>query len=197
LLCKDIKVDGKVRTDTHYPIGFMDTVSIEKTGQHFRLSFDTKGRFFLVPISQEDGKNKLCRVRGRSVGKKGVPVIVTHDGRTIRYPDPSIKVNDTILLDVAGNKVVDHVKFEVGNIAMVTGGFNHGRVGVIHNIENHDGGYRIVHLKDSRGSTFLTRDTNVFALGHGATPIVPLPRGDGIRLSIEEEKVLREKKNSA
>jgi len=128
--------------------------------------------------------------------KKGVPLVVTHDGRTLRYPDPAVKVNDSILIDVAGNKIVDHVKFEVGNLAMVTGGFNHGRVGVIHNIENHDGGYRIVHLKDTRGATFLTRDTNVFALGHGATPLIPLPRGEGVRLSIEEEKVLREKKSA-
>jgi small subunit ribosomal protein S4e len=26
-------------------------------------------------------------------GKGGVPYIGTHDGRTIRYPDPDIKVN--------------------------------------------------------------------------------------------------------
>jgi len=193
---RHIKVDGKVRTDTHYPVGFMDSVTIEKTGQHFRLSFDTKGRFFLVPITHEDTKMKLCRVKQRSVGKGGVPHIVTHDGRTLRYPDPEVKVNDTVLLNINDNKIVDHVKFEVGNIAMITGGFNHGRVGVIFNIEKHDGGYTICHLKDARGSTFLTRNTNVFAIGHGTVPLSPLPRGDGIRLSIEEEKVLREKKTA-
>ena len=35
---------------------------------------------------------KLCRVKKQSVGKGGIPYIVTHDGRTIRYPDPDIKV---------------------------------------------------------------------------------------------------------
>jgi len=188
-----IKIDGKVRTDTHYPVGFMDTVSIEKTGQHFRLSFDTKGRFFLVPITQADSKTKLCRVRSQAVGKRGVPHIVTHDGRTLRYANPDIKVNDTILLSLHDSKIMDVVRFEVGNVAMITGGFNHGRTGVIINIEKHDGGYTIVHVKDSRGTTFLTRMSNVFVIGHGATPLVPLPRGDGIRLTIEEEKQLRVK----
>jgi len=193
---RTVKIDGKVRTDTHYPIGFMDTVSLEKTGQHFRMSFDTKGKFFLVPISQEDAKTKLCRVKQTAVGKKGIPYIVTHDGRTLRYPSPDVKANDTVLLDIENNKILQHVKFEVGNMAMVTGGYNHGRVGVIFNIEKHDGGYTIAHLKDARGSVFLTRISNVFALGQGATPLLPLPRGDGIRLSIEEEKVLREKKTA-
>jgi small subunit ribosomal protein S4e len=32
-----IKVDGKVRTDATYPSGFIDIISIEKTGENFRL----------------------------------------------------------------------------------------------------------------------------------------------------------------
>jgi hypothetical protein len=35
------------------------------------------------------------------VALKGVPYIVTHDGRTIRYPDPLVKVNDTVMVDIA------------------------------------------------------------------------------------------------
>ena len=30
---------------------------------------------------------------GVFVGPRGVPYAVTHDGRTIRYPDPDVKVN--------------------------------------------------------------------------------------------------------
>ena len=39
------------------------------------------------------------------------------------------QVDDTIQLDLATNKVQDIIKFEVGNLAMVTGGANAGRVG--------------------------------------------------------------------
>jgi small subunit ribosomal protein S4e len=44
-------------------------------------------------------------VRKVQTGSRGVPFIVTHDGRTIRYPDPEIKVNDTIKYDIEQNKV--------------------------------------------------------------------------------------------
>ncbi len=53
---------------------------------------------------------KLCRVKHQKIGKKGIPYIVTHDGRTIRYPDPLVKVNDTVKVDVSENKILDHAK---------------------------------------------------------------------------------------
>lgn len=191
-----IKVDGKVRTDTNYPLGFMDTLTIEKTGENFRLLYDTKGRFTLTRITEKDAGWKLCRVKTTAIGKKGIPYLVTHDGRTIRYFDPIIKANDTIKIDIATGNVLEHIKFETGNVTMVTGGFNNGRVGVIAHREKHPGGYDIVHIKDARGHTFATRISNVFVVGHGNNPIVSLPRGNGIRLSIEEEKQLRLKKAS-
>lgn len=51
-----IKVDGKVRTDANFPAGFMDVVTIEKTGEHFRLIYDVKGRFTIHRISAEEAK---------------------------------------------------------------------------------------------------------------------------------------------
>lgn len=57
---------------------------------------------------------KLCKVRRVQTGPKGVPLLYTHDGRTIRYPDPLIKVNDTVLLDIATSKIKDFIKFDSG-----------------------------------------------------------------------------------
>ena len=152
-----IKVDGKVRTDETYPTGFMDVISIEKSGEHFRLLYDVKGRFTIHRITPEEATFKLCKVRKLAVGAKGVPYIVTHDGRTIRYPDPSIKVNDTVKLDLEQGKITDFVKFDTGNIVMITGGRNMGRAGVIVHRERHIGGFDIVHVKDSLERTFATR----------------------------------------
>ena len=41
-------------------------------------------------------------------------MIITHDGRTLRYPDPHIKVNDSIRLDLATNKIEEFIKFDSG-----------------------------------------------------------------------------------
>lgn len=57
---------------------------------------------------------KLCRVKRVQVGPKGIPFLVTHEGRTIRYPDPLIKVHDTIQLDIATGKIMDFIKFDIG-----------------------------------------------------------------------------------
>merc|ERR1711939_1010571 len=102
-----VKVDNKVRTDETYPAGFMDVISIEKSNEHFRLMYDTKGRFAIHRISAEEAEYKLCKVKKVQLGDRGIPYIVTHDGRTIRYPDPAIKVNDSVKLDLNENKIVD------------------------------------------------------------------------------------------
>ncbi|RRT36361.1 hypothetical protein B296_00051542 [Ensete ventricosum] len=120
-------------------------------------------------------------------GQKGIPYLNTYDGRTIRYPDPLIKANDTIKLDLETNKIVDFIKFDVGNVVMVTGGRNTGRVGVIKNREKHKGSFETIHVQDATGHEFATRLGNVFTVGKGTRPWVSLPKGKGIKLSIIEE----------
>lgn len=136
---------------------FIDVISIEKSGEHFRLLYDVKGRFTIHRITPEEASYKLLKVRQVAVGSRGVPHIVTHDGRTIRYPDPLIRVNDTVKFDLEQNKIVDFVPFDTGNIVMITGGRNMGRAGVITHRERHIGGFDIVHVKDSLDRSFATQ----------------------------------------
>lgn len=77
-----IKVDGKVRTDATYPAGFMDVISIEKTGENFRLVYDTKGRFTVHRITTEEAEYKLAKVKRVQLGRGAIPFLVTHDART-------------------------------------------------------------------------------------------------------------------
>ena len=181
-------MDGKVRTDACYPAGFMDVIQIDKTAEYFRLLYDVKGRFTIHRITSEEAKFKLGKVKRLQVGPKGVPFCVTHDGRTIRYPDPLIKVNDTVKIKIDTGSITDFTKFETGNVAMVTGGRNLGRVGVIMTKERHPGSHDIVQLKDATGNTFATRLGNVFVIGKGPKPVVSLPKGKGVRLTIAEER---------
>ena len=66
-----------------YPAGFIEVISVDKTGENFRLIYDTKGRFAVHHITPEEAKYKLCKVRKIFVGTKGIPYLVTHDVRTI------------------------------------------------------------------------------------------------------------------
>ncbi|KAJ0084243.1 hypothetical protein Patl1_31025 [Pistacia atlantica] len=187
LMQRHVLVDAKVRTDKTYPAGFMDVVSIPKTNENFRLLYDTKGRFRLHSVRDDEAKFKLCKVRSVQFGQKGIPYLNTYDGRTICYPDPLIRANDTIKLDLETNKITEFIKFDVGNVVMVTGGRNRGRVGVIKNREKHKGSFETIHIQDALGHEFATRLGNVFTIGKGTKPWVSLPKGKGIKLSIIEE----------
>jgi small subunit ribosomal protein S4e len=198
MICKQrfIKVDGKVRTEMRFPAGFMDVVSIEKTNETFRLLYDVKGRFITHRITKVEGQFKLCKVVKHAVGDKGVPYIVTHDARTIRYPDPHVKVNDTVVIDIENGKITDFVKFDSGNLCMVTGGHNMGRVGIVGHRERHPGSFDIVHIKDTSGHSFATRLNNVFIIGKGQNALVSLPAQKGIKLTIAEERDQRLKEKA-
>lgn len=81
----------------------------------------------------------MCRIKRVAVGAKGIPYCVTHDGRTIRYPDPSISIHDTVRVNIKSGKILDYIKFDNGNMTMIVGGRNMGRVGIITHREKHAG----------------------------------------------------------
>lgn len=144
---------------------------------------------------------KLCRVAKVSTAAKAtighnpfqygqpgaIPYITTHDGRTIRYPDPLIKKADTVQIDLKTGKITGHLKCDIGNLAMVTKGANIGRVGVITSKERHPGSFDIVHLKDKKGVPFATRTANVFVIGDADKAWISLPKAKGQRSTILEE----------
>jgi len=203
-----VEVDGKIRTDINYPAGFQDVIHIDKTDDRFRLLYDVKGRFVLHRITKEESTYKLCRVQKVATAKKAsigrnplqhgqlaaIPYLVTHDGRTLRYADPAVEVNDTIKVDIETGKMQGHIKFDAGNTCMVTRGANIGRIGVITRTEKHPGSFDIVHIKDKKGSEFATRTENVFVIGEGQKPLIFLPRGKGIKHSVIEERDRNAKK---
>ena len=201
---KTFQISGQIGPE-HTQIGL--TTPVDKDGivdmmfliillyHRFRLLYDVKGRFVLHRIDEAEAQFKLCKVVKRQLSPKKIPFIVTHDARTIRFPDPAVKVNDTVKVDIKTNKIIGHIKFEVGNLCFITKGHNIGRVGVIVRRDRHFGSFDIVYVRDAVGHEFATRLSNVFIIGEGAEPMVSLPKGNGVKLSIIEEKKMRESKH--
>jgi len=128
----------------------------------------------------------VCVLRSSSFHNRiSIPYLNTYVGRTIRYLDLITRANDTIKLNLEENKIVEFIKFDVGNVVMVTGGRNRGRVGVIKSREKNKGCFETIHVQDATGHEFATRLGNVFTIGKGTR--VSLPKGKGIKLSIIEE----------
>jgi len=183
-----IKVDGKIRRDPRFPLGMMDVVTIEKTNENFRILVDTKGRFLPHRIDQKEAGFKLCKVIRKRIGKVKVPHIVTHDGRTIRYPHPDVQINDSVKFNFESGEVAGIIKFQNNSIVMITGGNNIGRIGQLQSLEKHPGSYEIAHVRDATGNSFATRLTNVMVIGDSKQSVISLPKGEGIRLSLIEER---------
>lgn len=171
----------------------MDVVTLAKTNESFRLLYDIKGRFTLIKLKEGEAKFKLLKVKRRVVGPNKEPYIVTHDSRTIRFPNPEISEGDTVKFDLEKNQIVEFYKNEPGHLAYITAGNNVGRVGSILHVERHLGSYDIVHLRDNNGKSFATRASNLFIIGNKKSSIT-LPEREGNYLNILEEKALRDDK---
>jgi len=195
LMERNVKVDGKVRCDSRYPVGFMDVIEIPKTGDIYRMLYDVKGRFKL--IKEEDPNYKLCKVQDIYTGSRKIPKLTTHDGRTIVYPDPNVNKRDTVKLNLKTGRIEDYISFKLGCLLMVVKGKNTGRVGIFKRKEKIPGSHDQVQIQDADGHEFYTRESNVFAIGEGVGKSwVPLPRGNGVKLTVVEEKKRRDQKKA-
>jgi len=166
----------------------MDVLSLDKTSEKFRLLYDHKGRFYLKEIDEAEGRFKLLKVTKKILGPNKIPYIVTHDARTIRFPNPDINIGDTLKYDLVDRKIIDVAKLEIGNTSYAIGGNNIGRVGIITNIEKHPGSFDIVHVRDSNQKNFATRISNIIILGRGKQSWISLPPAHGLWLTAIDEK---------
>jgi len=197
-----VNVDGRARTDPKYPAGFQDVVELPRTGDRFRILYDAKGRFTLVKVAEKEANIKLLKVTKVWTTTGRIPVLTTHDGHRIRYPDPRIRAGDSIVYDFAEGKIKSVIHNRTSKIAMVSGGRNTGRVGEIVHIQRHPGAFDVTTIKDKQGHEFTTRAGNVFVIGNSydAVPIT-LHKSGGIKsnpvVEREERLVAQETKKQA
>merc|ERR1712146_357547 len=189
---KMVNVDARPRVDAKYPVGFQDVITVPKTGDRFRMMYDVKGRFTLVKIGEQESNIKLCKVMNVHTTTGRIPVVTAHDGRRFRYANPKIAIGDTLVVAHAEQKIQEVIKMRVGKVAMVTGGANRGRIGTIVSLERHPGAFDIAHMRDAEGHEFITRGSNIFALGdNDASLPVTLPKNRGVKVNVIEEREQR------
>ena len=146
-----VKVDNKVRRNPKFPCGLMDLFEIPKMNKTYRVLYDTKGRFTLVKVDKKEKDFKLCRIQKKFIGPNKICYFVTHDGRTLKFLDTEIEIQDSIKFNIRTNKVEGVYKMKVGNLAYCMKGNNIGRVGTIQGINKLDGQHDLVTIKDKNG----------------------------------------------
>jgi small subunit ribosomal protein S4e len=127
-----ILVDGVPRKNYKFPVGLFDVISIPDMEANFRVVFDEKGRFTTIEV--DDADVKLYRIDNKTMVKGGKIQLNLFDGTNI-IGDNTYKAKDSLLLSIPDKKIKEHLKYEEGSLAMITGGEHAGEVGVIKRIK--------------------------------------------------------------
>jgi small subunit ribosomal protein S4e len=127
-----ILVDGIIRKDLRFPIGLLDVVSIPKMEQSYRVLLDRKGRLELHKLAGTEA-SKLCKISGKTIIKGGKVQLNLNDGSNL-IGSNDFKAKDSVILSVPDKKIIKHIKYEVGNLALIIGGKHTGKIGTIKGI---------------------------------------------------------------
>jgi small subunit ribosomal protein S4e len=119
---RKVKVNGVVRTSHKFPVGLFDVVSVEGLENDYKIVYDHKGRFTVEKIEPETKIVRPSKVMNKITIKSGKIQLTTDDGRNILTDDNSIKVHDTIMLELPEQKIVKVIKMEPGAKAYIIGG---------------------------------------------------------------------------
>lgn len=175
-----VLVNGKVRRKADFPVGLMDVISLPDLNKFFRVLPTHKG-LSLISISKIESGFRLSRVEEKNAVSNGMQVAL-HDGSNIlvKVADPKNPVEvlyetfDILKLSLPDNEVVDVVKTKVGNLAVITGGKNIGKVGKIVEIEQTEAKKRrnaLAVIEDDKGAKYQTVLDFVFSIG-GKEPLI-------------------------
>jgi small subunit ribosomal protein S4e len=169
----EILIDNTPRKNHKFPCGLMDVISIPKLKQYYRVLFDRRGKLTLVSISESESQWKLCRIQNKTILKDKQMQLNLHDGRNILVKKDEYKTGDVLKFSFKDNKISDALKFENGNVALITGGSHIGQIANIAQVQ-------IVPSSKSNltimkgDNEFSTLTDYVFPIGK-KKPVVSLP----------------------
>lgn len=178
-----VLVDGKVRKQDDFPVGLMDVVSMPEMDKYYRVIPSHKG-LVLTSISKEESNTKLLRVEDKTAVHNGVQIAL-HDGSNmlIKVADPknprevTYNTFDILKMTFPEKQVALSLKTKQGNIAVITGGKNIGKIGKIVEIEKAEAKKRrqaLVVIEDSQGARYQTIMEFVFSIGE-TQPLISMP----------------------
>ena len=127
----DVKIDTKPRRDQHFPVGLMDIISLEKINKHYRLILNKEARISLVKINKEEANIKPFKIISKTKLRHNKTQLNLTSGMNLLVDKDTFKASDTLLIDLANNKVVDHIPLKEGSLVYLTGGSKIGHLGKV------------------------------------------------------------------
>jgi len=163
----NIFVDGVKRTNYKYIAGLFDIVSIPTTNEYYRVLLDANNRFKLY--KEDANALKLCRINNKTIVKEGAVQLNLHDGSNILATNEYNTI-DTVILGSPDRKIIKHIPYKQGNLAMIVGGEHSGEIGKIKQIRKVRGsGTNMVAISNEK--EFDTIEDYVFVIGESTPEI--------------------------
>jgi small subunit ribosomal protein S4e len=130
---KGVMINGKIVYDEKCPLGFLDVISFPTSGESHRMLVNEAGVLFLLKIRGEEAQLKLSKVLDKKILSKDTIQLNCSDGRNFLFKasDASlkdIKINDSLLYTLEGQKIKQHIKLEKGAIVYLYKGKHTGNV---------------------------------------------------------------------
>ena len=176
-----ISVDGVVRKEYNYPAGFMDTISIGGTSEHFRLVLADNG-LKLEKIDEASAGRKPCIIKSRHTTKGGIECITLHDGRVMQLGKgkSDYRPGDTVIVEFGRHeakakgktpsrtcKIAGHFRVEKGAGVMIINGKNRGVRGKVKDVRDRKFmTEKSIVIVESEGREIETIKAYVMATGH-------------------------------
>ncbi|MDD5416364.1 MAG: 30S ribosomal protein S4e [Candidatus Aenigmarchaeota archaeon] len=154
----NVLVDGKIRKDIKFGVGPMDIVNIPTLKKTWRAV--PKDGLTFVETSGNDSKIKIVKIVDKTIIRGGKTQLNLDDGKNI-LTNEKYSTKDSLLIEIPTQKITDVVKFEQGNLALVTSGKNKGVSAKIKEIDNEN---KRVWLENGE-ETFETPIANVLMIG--------------------------------
>ncbi|MBD3313917.1 30S ribosomal protein S4e [Candidatus Woesearchaeota archaeon] len=160
---KEVMVDGKRRRDLKLPVGLMDVVSLPEVDEHYRIIINKRSEIDTVKINKNEAGVKPCKIKNKTILKGGATQLNLAGSRNMIFKKGEkvpYAVGDTVMLSLPKQEIKDHIKFEKGSKAYLTGGKYVGYTGVIESIEND-----IIRIKNDEGKTLETNKRHAYVIG--------------------------------
>jgi small subunit ribosomal protein S4e len=160
---RQVQVDGKVRADEKFPIGLMDVISIPKSGKHYRLSIDRKGKLFPLDLLGDEASSKMLKIIRKHTIRGGKINFTFHDGKNM-MGDNHMMVGDSVMVSLPDVTISAHLKREPGARCLVTEGKHAGSVVKLKEIIERKGGKPSEALVQYGDDEFITVAKYLFVL---------------------------------
>lgn len=130
-----VLVDNKARKDCHFPVGFMDVLSVPQIKKSHVALYNQQGSFILHEVSEEEARAKRCKIVNKSLLKGKRTQLNLYDGKNILVDKDSYKVGDSVIINLDNFTIQKHLKFEKGALIFLTRGKHVGKIGTLEEIK--------------------------------------------------------------